>query len=256
MLFLLFRLDERSRKVVLVLCALFILVLLIFGGIYVAIEKFMKKQALKMDTYMYDLIKFKLVRNKNHFKSAVFYHEQRILFNTSKWFFRILILFTGIACILTALVFDKNFSRFFSEFFKLIPNFHWTTIKETNESLSHLENYQPIIGPGWLPVSVIPNVSLNPNLNFDEPILYCSTVYYIVAIACFVGLTRSTIAFIARVHRAFKMSNDVFQKDLSTLSPDDLSEFSNMINSPLPNINNNAGNNNNNDNSNQDNKDN
>ena len=54
-MFYAFQLDERSKKVLLVLCALFIVVLLIFGAIYVIIENYMKKESKKMDNYMYDL---------------------------------------------------------------------------------------------------------------------------------------------------------------------------------------------------------
>ena len=71
-MFLAAQMDERTKKVLLVLCALFIILLLIFGGIYVAIEKYMKKESKKMDNYMYDLLKLRLVKTPFQFKKAVF----------------------------------------------------------------------------------------------------------------------------------------------------------------------------------------
>lgn len=230
-----FKLDERSRKVLLVLCALFIIILLIFGGIYYAISKYMKKQSRKMDTYMYDLIKYGIVKDKNDFKSAVLYHEPRLLFNTSKWPIRAMIIFTGIACLLAAFAFDKNFYGFFNEVFKLFPKIKWPTIKEINAAID--DPALKLSGPGWLPASIFPTfISKNPD--FSSPLLYCSTIYYIIMLFCAFGLMKAVLAFIARVHRAKKMSVDVFQKDLDSLAGSDISTFANMVNSPIPNQNN------------------
>ena len=47
-MFLAAQLDERTKKILLVLCALFIIVLLIFGAIYVMISKYMQKPTKNM----------------------------------------------------------------------------------------------------------------------------------------------------------------------------------------------------------------
>ena len=60
---------------VFILCALFIIVLLIFGSIYVMVSKYMQKESKKMDNYMYDLLKLRIVKTPFQFKKAVFYHE-------------------------------------------------------------------------------------------------------------------------------------------------------------------------------------
>ena len=74
-MFLAAQMDERTKKILLVLCALFIIVLLIFGFIHVMISSYMKKQSRKMDNYMYDLLKMKIVKTPHQFRKALFYEH-------------------------------------------------------------------------------------------------------------------------------------------------------------------------------------
>ena len=82
------QLDERTKKIILVLCALFILILLITGALYSITAAYMKKESRKMDKYMYDLLKTRIVKTPSQFKKALFYNEQRSFFNNSNWAFR------------------------------------------------------------------------------------------------------------------------------------------------------------------------
>lgn len=232
-MFYAFQLDERSKKVLLVLCALFIVALLIFGGIYLLISNYMKKESKKMDNYMYDLLKAKIVKNTNQFKKALFYHEERSLFNNSKWSWRCMIILTGLSLFLVFACFSSNYSRFFSEAFKVFPQIKWPTIGEVNQALG--EN--TLTGPSWMPASVFPSfISKNPD--FSQPILYFSLLYYICMVICMFYLTRAILGYIARIKRGLKMSNDVFNKDLEKLDLFNIDNFSQSVNSPIPNQNN------------------
>ena len=102
------QLDERTKKVILVLCALFILILLVTGSIYSLIASYMKKESKKMDKYMYDLLKTRIVKTPMQFKKALFYHEQRSFFNNSKWAFRAAIILTLFFILLTFICFEGN----------------------------------------------------------------------------------------------------------------------------------------------------
>lgn len=226
-----FQLDEKTKKVILVLCALFILLLLIFGGIYLLIDKYMKKQSKKMDTYMYDLLKYGVVRNKKQLKEALYYHEKRLLFNQSKWPFRILILLTGVAWAIIFICFSGKAQDFFTEAFKLFPTIKWPTIKEINESI--LDENLKLTGPSWLPASIFPTfISKHPD--FSSPMLYVSMLYYLCVLFCLIYLIKAILSCIARVKRGKKMANDVFQKDLEKLDLYSISTFSESVNSPLP----------------------
>lgn len=233
-MFLAAQMDERTKKVLLVLCALFIILLLIFGGIYVAIEKYMKKESKKMDNYMYDLLKLRLVKTPFQFKKAVFYHEERNLFNGCKWSFRVILLLTGFAILLTYICFLGDLKRFFTAVFDLIPIIKWPTVGETNEALSAIPGASLLSGPDWMPASVFPAfISKNPN--FSDPVLYASTIYYVCILVCVFSLIRAILACIARVHRGMKMSTQVFIKDLDKFDIGTVQDYSESINSDVPN---------------------
>ena len=232
-MFLATQMDERTKKVLLVLCALFIIVLLIFGTIYVAIDRHMKKESKKMDNYMYDLLKLRIVKTPMQFKKAVFYHEERNLFNGCKWSFRVMILLTGFAILLTYICFLGDINRFFTAVFDLIPNVKWQTVGETNEALSKIPGSVLLTGPDWMPASIFPAfISKNPN--FADPALYSSTIYYVCMIMCLVSLIRAILGCIARVHRGMKMSTQVFIKDLDKFDIGTIQDYSNTINSEVP----------------------
>lgn len=227
-----FQLDERSKKVLLVLCALFIVALLIFGGIYLLISNYMKRESKKMDNYMYDLLKTKIVKNTSQFKKALFYYEKRSLFNNAKWSWRCMIILTSLSLFLIFACFNSNYGRFFSEAFKILPQIKWPTIGEINQSLG--EN--TLTGPSWMPASVFPSfISKNPD--FSQPILYFSLLYYVCMIICVFYLIKAILGFIARIKRGLKMSTDVFNKDLEKIDLNNIENFSLNINSKIPNQN-------------------
>ena len=228
------QLDERTKKIILVLCALFILILLITGALYSITASYMKKESRKMDKYMYDLLKTRIVKTPSQFKKALFYHEQRSFFNNSKWAFRAAIILTLFCILLTFICFEGNYARFFSEAFKLIPIVKWQTVGEINESLKEIEGAMLLTGPDWLPASLIPTfISKNPN--FGSPVLYFSTIYYVCMIACLFTQLKAVLGLIARMTRGIKMSTEVFEKDISKLDLGSISEYSETVNSPVPN---------------------
>ena len=224
------QLDERTKKLLLVLCALFIILLLIFGTIYLIITKYMEKESKKMDEYMYDLVRYKLVTNTKQFQKALFYQERRMYYNQSKWGYRILIGLTVLAFALTFVFFEAQYAMFFTKAFDIIPIIKWPTIKETNEILSQIEGSVLLTGPDWMPASLIPTfVTKNPN--FSDPMLYCSLMYYVCSIMSFFAITKAILGHIARIRRGKKMAIEVFEKNLDKIN---IYSYSQSINSPIP----------------------
>ena len=230
----LFKLDERSKKVALVLLALFIIILLIFGLIYLLIDNYMKHESKKMDAYMVDLLKCQIVTNTNQFKDALKYYERRSLYNNSKWPIRLMVIMFITAILITKIFFDSNYNSFFTEAFKLIPIIKWQTIKEVNDALIKADpNATLIPGFPWLPVSLFPNfISKNPN--FSDPLLYVSVVFYIIMISCLFVLIKAILGYIARINRGYKLSVTVFKKDLDKFDITTVEDFANHINSSVP----------------------
>ena len=227
------QIDERTKKIVLVLCALFILLLLISGGIYLLIDKFIKKEAKKMDTYMYPLIKHKIVNNNKQFIKALIYHENRMFFTDAKWGFRTGILFTLLACLIVLICFKSQFKEFFVKAFELIPIFKWQTVGEVNEALINNGITTLLSGPNWLPASIFPTV-ISKNPDFTNPMLYCSVVYYSMMLFSFYIHLKSTLAFIARFTRGIKMSKAAFERNLDKIDLDAIDAYNEAINSKLP----------------------
>lgn len=227
-------LDERTKKVLLVLCILFIVVLLIVGILYNIIKSYMEKQGKKMDNYMYDLIKTGIVKKPREFKRAVRYHERRSFYNNLKWPFRISIILTALALLTTMWFFNSEYQVFFKEAFKLIPIFKWPTVGETNEALKEIEGATLLKGPDWMPVSVFPTI-ISKNPDFKSPMLYISTIYYILMIACVFGFIKATLGYIARYNKGMKKAKEVFIKDLDKLDIGTIMDYSNAKNSNIPN---------------------
>lgn len=232
--FAFFKLDERSKKVALVLLALFIIILLVFGLIYLIVDKYMQHESKKMDAYMVDLLKYGLVTNTHQFKDALNYFEKRSLYNNSKWPIRIIVALTLISLLVIKIFFEGNFNSFFVEAFKLIPTIKWQTIGEVNEALRKIDpNAALIPGFSWLPVSLLPNfISKNPN--FSNPMLYFSAIYYIIMLSCIFVLTKAILGYISRVNRGNKLSISVFKKDLDKFDISTVEDFANQINSNVP----------------------
>ena len=226
-------LDERTKKFILVLCALLILLLLLFGFIYLIIDKYIKKRSKDMDNYMYPLLKYGIIKSRKQFLSALFYHEKRNFFNGSKWGFRLLILATSVAFGVVYICFEGSYSEFFSKVFDLFPKIKWQTIGEINETL--IDTYPDLVlsGPEWMPASIFPSI-ISKNPDFSDPMLYCSMVYYLSIFCALVTLIKATLAFIARIRRGLLMSRKVFEKNLEKLDLDAVNTYSQAVNSQIP----------------------
>lgn len=212
-----FTLDERTKKVILVLCALFILLLLLFGAIYAAISKYMERQSKKVDEYMYDLCLYRIVKTPKEFKKAVAYYERRNLFNQAKWGIRCLVLFTCSMLLIAYLFYNHDYARLFTKAFTLFPNVSYQTVGQVNETLKQIDGASLIPGPKWMPISILPTIT-SKNPDFSDLSLYISTTYYIIAFICFFSIFLAIISFIARIKRGNQMSKEVFRKKLEQLN--------------------------------------
>ena len=225
-----FKLDERTKKVALVLCALFILLLLILGIIYFVIDRYMKKEAKKMDVYMYDLLKYRIVKTPAKFKSCVNYYEQRSLFKNARLSWLMIILLVVAAILVGSIVFEGQIKGMFTEFFKIFPKVSWPTVKKVNEELIAMGSDMRISGPGWMPASTFPTFDWSAFIGkeatgsseaivgaYTGGLFYASAIYWIASLTFFFMLMGSILGFIARTNRARKIAHEVFVKDLEKM---------------------------------------
>lgn len=223
--------EEKTSKIILVICVLFILILFFFGFLRYVINKYMEKESKKLDGFMIDLLKNDIVKNSHQFKKAYFYTEKRLFYNKSKWCFRVFFFVTALAFIAILLFFNSQYSAFFKKAFELLPTLKWPTIKETNELLSQVEGAPLLKGPGWMPATIIPSLIYN-NPDFTDPMLFTSMIYYIIILICLFSLAKAILAHVARKKRCKKIAPIIFNdKNIK----EDLYVFSQSINSKIPN---------------------
>lgn len=224
--------NEKTKKSLLIFIILFILVLLIFGFIYLVIDKHMKKNARQIDGYMVDLCRYKIVVNPQQFVKAVKYYEARNLFNSIKWALRLILFITAALLIYSLIAGKETLNKVFTDFFDLFPRFKWETIKSINEKLPAGSK---VVGISWMPVSLIPNVTF-VKIDWSDINLYLSTLFYVVSIVLFFKIAGAGLSYHARIRRGIEKSKTVFLKDLDTYNVYDDTATINQQQEPISSL--------------------
>lgn len=209
--------DERTKKAFLILCALFIIILLIFGLIYSLIHAYLNKKMKQMDTYMFDLCKYQIVKTPSEFVTAVKYYEKRRIYESSRWLFRgVMLLF--LVTILYGVLFNKgDVNGVFRSAKYIFPSVHWQTIGDVNKTLVE-QGLDKIPGWNWMPVSFLPIVKTSPLLDTSNPTLYVSLFFYFILIILIFKISGCALTYQVRIKRAEEKSKEVFQKSLDNVN--------------------------------------
>lgn len=208
----LFKISESTKKGFLIIAALFIIILLVFGFIYLLIAKHMQKNAKKIDDYMVDLCRYRIVNDSIQFVEAVKFYEQRNLHRNIKWPFRILLLSLIIVFLYCLFSEPGTTKKVFTSFFNLFPRFKWQTVGSINEELK--EAGKPlIVGISWMPVSLIPTVTFKKIIANDIN-LYISSIFYILLIVLLWKVASYALSYYARIKRGREKAKTVFEKSL------------------------------------------
>ena len=221
--------QNKTNKVLTILCCFFFLFILIVFVFSKIMNKMIEKERKVFDYYMYDLIKSEEIKNKKQFYSIFFYYETRIMFNKTKWVYRIMISLT----VLFFIIFKDNLSEFLTCFFKALPVLKWPTVKEVNDFLiaNNINNLINI--PDFFIVSFSP-IIVYKNIDFTNIVLYCSTTYYLILFICILSITKNCIGLLSRFNRAIKICKKLYHKKEKKVQ--EVQTFSNIINSPIPNV--------------------
>ncbi|MDD3207595.1 MAG: hypothetical protein GX816_03565 [Erysipelotrichia bacterium] len=221
MLFLI-KLSENEKRLIIALLIAVILVFVLIGFLGLLVKKIMISQAHRADTFMYDLVVTKTVKNPRHFRRVGNKKNHRLLFKQS-WL-PFLFLIASVTFLLTYMgitghwdlnVFDyygtdgTNGEGFTTLFFV----FDFANAPRT-------EFFGITIVSGWPPVLSSPYLSVNawPSYVF-VPLFLTGGVWYLVCVQ----------AFIARSVRIMFQSKKVFEKRL-----DNYDATKNPLDNPLP----------------------
>ena len=216
----LIELSENDKRLLIALLLLVFLVLVLIGWITHKIKKRMRIQGKKVDDYMYDMVKAKVIKDSKHFKKVAFKKSNMLLYHQA----RIPILILAIAWIIIGIfcIFDRpsnlkflfsleeGFSTLFfhfdgantpkNTFFGLNLPCDWPPIKEilVNGQVIKCVPHALWTNPRWW-ISIL-----------TVPCLLVGTIWYLICAQ----------AHLSRMYRIFVSSRTVFQKNLDEFATD------------------------------------
>lgn len=194
---LLIKLSETEKRALIIIFIIVTFCFVLFGLIVKAIRNWMERKGRAVDSYMYDFVKYGIVKNSSEFRTYVTKRETRTLYLSSRWMFRILIAATVAFILIFNHFFEGNFQIFLDILGKLLPELHWPTT-----SLFGME-----IICDW-PEVVRP---IEVYTTFEGYVTY---VYALVCIYSLGKLIHDILLYNARISRANKAAITAFGKNL------------------------------------------
>ena len=205
----LIQLSEKDKRIIVALFILLILIFVLVAYVAQGIKALMRNYAKGIDGYMHELCSAKLVDNPKDFRKQVFKKESKVLYQKTRWVFRIFILSTVGFVIYTLIA---------------KPGGEATPFGYVGESLnSLLINFDcpkgEFFGIKNFPIDW-PYVASWPSPKFDiaSIVTYLSLIGYAYAIVVFFN---NIVGFIGKLLRANEKSKDVFAKDLDEFKVED-----------------------------------
>lgn len=208
-LHLFIQLSENDKRLIFALLLIFILVFVLIGFIGMWVSKIMKWQGKKMDTLVHDAVISKVITDKKHLRKygrkknwREFYKSARIPF--------LLILLSFLVLLINDIILQDFSYNIFDH-------------KETGfPTLLFLWDFNdPEIYVKWFGLNIIadfPKLFNTPHFEVKAigsyiftPLFLVGTVWYLVAIQC----------FIARSYRLYKLIHSVFEKSLEGYKQND-----------------------------------
>ena len=202
----LIQLTEKDKRLLVALFIILIVVFVLIAYIAQGVKALMNKYGKGIDAYMHDLCKAKLITTPSEFRVLVFKKESRVLYNNTRWVFRVFIVFM-VAFIAYTLIAkpggsDSPFAYVGGYIGNLFVKFEWP-----KGNFFGIENF-PV---DW------PYVAKGPVVEFTLPAIV-SYVMLLVWVFTLFGLFTSTLKFIARLNRGRIKSREVFVKSLDDVS--------------------------------------
>lgn len=199
----LINLTEKDKRILIALLIIFIVLFVLIAYIGNGIKALMRRYSKGIDGYMHELCREELVTNPKQFIAQVYKKETRKLYFATRWILRIFILsllgFIVYASIFKPSGVDQPLFAFAFESIKKL-NIVWEIPKGEFFGFTNFPIDWPHIIKGPTPEFNIPSIT--------------SYLMLVVSIVSIVGVTNSTLKFMARLSRARKKGNEVFTKSL------------------------------------------
>lgn len=212
----LIQLSENDKRVIVAILIIFILVFVLIGYIAIIVSKIMKRQGQQVDTMMYDVVKYRVVKDTKHFKKVAHKKSRRYFYKHIR--IPILLMFlASLILLIFCLVKKSDLSFLFSPdqgFGTLFFLFDW---KNTPKS----KFFGLMIPSDWPPILVTASGrKCVPQFLYNNIYAWMSYICVPLFATGFFWYLYQVQALIAREIRIIKMSKDVFKKDLDELAKD------------------------------------
>jgi len=198
----LIQLTEKDKRLLIALFIILILLFVLVAYVGQGIKNLMKKYAKGIDGYMHELCSAKLIDNPRDFRRQVFKKESKVLYEKTRWVFRIFIV-SMVGFVVYSLIAkpggDSTPFAYVGESLKGL----WFDFKWPKGEFFGIKKF-PI---DW------PYIAHKPSPEFTLPSIV-SYLMLIVWIVTFFGIFTSTLRFIARINRAREKSVDAFTRSL------------------------------------------
>ena len=194
---LLVSLSESEKRVLLILFIVLTAAFLLFGLLVKGIKMWAEGKGKAVDGYMYDFVKFGIIKTPSEFRRYVLKRETRFLYLNSRWMLRILII-SSVAFVLYVENFlDGNYLEPLNILEKLFPVFDWPKT----------EIFGMQIIRDWPTLVREPSAELTLKG-------YITYIYALILLYSLFKFIRVILIFDARIARSNKTSNSAFGKNL------------------------------------------
>ena len=194
---LLVSLSENEKRILLILFIVLTSAFLLFGLLIKGISAWAKSKGKAVDGYMYDFVKFRVIKTPAEFRRYVFKRETRYLYLNSRWMIRILIASSVIFVLYVENVLNGDYFEPLRILEDLLPILDWPKT----------EIFGMQIISDWPTLVKAPEAELTLKG-------YITYIYALILIYSLFKFIHDILIFNARLSRSNKTSNSAFGKNL------------------------------------------
>ena len=198
----LIKLTENDKRVIIALCLILLLLIVIFGYIQKLVAHIMRKQGMKVDKMMYDIMRARVITSEKTFAKEASY-KSHVYFVKKSWIPGLITTCFALALVLYAyFMHEFNFSFYTKAFKDICFELDWP--------------YAPFFGMN-LPCDW-PTVVSSPDWSWsvDKYLSIFLTLGLVIAGTFFLVEVQALIARRMRIH---KLRRTYFEKNINKLNP-------------------------------------
>ncbi|MDY4788070.1 MAG: hypothetical protein SO253_01975 [Bacilli bacterium] len=193
--YFLLKLSDSEKKALIIVAIIFAFIFVMIGLLIKVIKDWYKDKGSEIDNYMYDLVKYGIIKNPHQFRKYVNKREKRNLYLRFKIPMRILLI-----TITVFVIFNLTYTSFNTSFAilkDLSYHFSWPTV----------EIFGIRVISDWPKVIKYPEVhlTLEGYITYISFVVTCITTFFLI---------KATLIYNACIARATFVSSKAFKKNL------------------------------------------